>query len=269
VLPYAVALHAPADPRKHPVALPAKKTLFGCFFDTRSIIERKNPAALLRAFRRAFRKDDAVTLVLKVSHGSAAPAEMQELERLADGLPVLWLRDTRLDDFQMRSLLARLDVYVSLHRSEGFGLALAEAMAVRTAVVATGFSGNLEFMDAECARLVNSREIVTDRSFGPYPRGTRWADPDVEHAAEILRELHLDSALRRELGERGRQRIERDLAPWVIAETAKRLLGWGGGEPRGPRELHSVTAGRDSTTGRSPAAARAPAVLTARALPGE
>lgn len=227
VVPYSVSTSPAIDPRPLPFALPEGRTLFGFFFDARSVIERKNPAGVIAAFRKAFRTDDQVALVLKVNHGAFATKQMAELERLADGLPVVWLRDLRLDDAQMRMLLSRLDVYVSLHRSEGFGMVLAESMALARPVMATAYSGNLEFMDDDSATLVRCREVTTDRSHGPYPPGIRWAEVDLEHAAYAMRALHEDAELRRHLGQRARQRVERTLAPWVLGEQVAALLGFG------------------------------------------
>lgn len=233
VLPHAVV--APArSARPLPFALPEGVTLVGSFFDARSVLDRKNPEALLRAFRLAFRSRDKVALVLKLNHSSADPAAVRKLEKLADGLPVIWLRDVHLDPQETSSLLDRLDVYASLHRSEGFGLVLAEAMALEKPVVATGYSANLEFMDESCARLVRCAEITTDRAHGPYPRGTRWAEPDVEHAAYLLRSVAFDGELRRDLGRRARRRIEQTLSPAVVGKTLRRLLGWDGGDPEAP-----------------------------------
>lgn len=227
VVPHTVQMQRANDHRPLPFHLPEKATLFGFFFDARSSIERKNPADLLRAFRSAFRRDDAVALVLKVSHSDGAPAAMRELQALAEGLPVVWIRDVNLDERQTHTLLDRLDVYASLHRAEGFGLVLAEAMALGKPVVATGFSGNLEFMDDSSSRLVRADEVVTDRAHGPYPRGTRWAAPDVEHAADLFRALATNRHLRQEIGQKARQRIEQTLAPQVVARTLVQRLGLG------------------------------------------
>jgi glycosyltransferase involved in cell wall biosynthesis len=220
-----------------PFELPERSTLIGFFFDTRSVVERKNPEALLRAFRLAFRRDDDVTLVLKVGNAAGSPASLRKLEALAEGLPVIWLRDTMLDEAQTSALLSRLDIYASLHRAEGFGLVLAEAMALGKAVVATDFSGNLEFMDDQSSRLVSCRTITTDRAYGPYPRGTEWADPDVEHAAELLRTLAHDRELRYTMGLAARHRIEQLLSPAVVGRTVLERLGWSETPPPGARRL--------------------------------
>jgi glycosyltransferase involved in cell wall biosynthesis len=226
VVPCCVAPPAPGDPRRLPVSLPKGRTLIGFFFDARSVVERKNPADLLRAFRRAFRADDKVSLVLKVNHPKSAPDVMRKLEALADGLSVIWLHDLLLDDVQTSTLIDRLDIYASLHRAEGFGLVLAEAMALGKVVVATGFSANTEFMDDRCSRLVRCREIVTDRAHGPYPRGTRWAEPDVEHASEILRSLAFSRDLRADIGREARQSVRQRLAPQAVGQRVCDLLGW-------------------------------------------
>jgi glycosyltransferase involved in cell wall biosynthesis len=272
VVPYAIGLHAPNDPRPHPVVLPEDRTLFGFFFDTRSIVERKNPAALLRAFRSAFRDDDKVSLVLKVNHAESAPRQMAELEKLAEGLPVIWLRDVRLDEFELRGLLDRLDVYASLHRAEGFGLLLAEAMALGKPVVATGFSGNVEFMDAESAMLVDYQEVTTNRSVGPYPRGTRWAEPDIEQAAVMLRALHESPALRTKIGERARQRISRTLAPWLVGAKLRHLIGWTDAEQEAVPDVEPVALRVDTTSERVSSSGRVSGVVRTgvpRAMPGE
>jgi len=246
VVPYAMALAPAVDPRPLPVVLPEKRTLFGFFFDARSVLERKNPLGLIRAFRKAFRPDDDVALVLKVNHAAEARREMAELERAAEGLPIFWLRDLRLDASQTRALIDRLDVYAALHRAEGFGLVLAEAMALGKPVIATRYSGNLEFMDDSCARLVDCRDVSTERSHGPYPRGTRWAEPDGDQAAEMMRALFKDADARKEIGARARARIERDLSPWVVGARVKSLLGWRDGGT--PAAQHGNGSARNATT---------------------
>jgi len=239
VVPHAVVPRMTHHPVPLPVSLPRDRTLIGFFFDARSVIDRKNPAALLRAFRKAFRADDRVSLVLKVNHGKSARRAMAELEALAEGLPVVWLHDVVLDQLETLELLNKLDIYASLHRAEGFGLVLAEAMSLGKPVVATGYSANTEFMTEDTACLVGHTVIVTEQANGPYPRGTRWADPDVEHAAELLRRLAKDSELCNAIGRKAKRHIEQTLSPRILAELVRRKLGWSDGSP--------PTSGFDST----------------------
>ena len=215
--PVHVVPHGIDIPEELPVAhrqawgIPAGHVAFGFFFDARSTFERKNPEALVRAFRQAFTAQDRVVLVLKINHGTDAPEQRARLARMADGLPVIFI-DQRLSPLQMQRLVMSLDVYVSLHRAEGFGLTMAEAMALGKPIVATGYSGNLDFMDDACARLVSYTLIETDQAHGPYGRGSCWADPSVEHAAGLLRQLYDDAELRHHLGAQGRRRVTQTLS---------------------------------------------------------
>jgi glycosyltransferase involved in cell wall biosynthesis len=261
VVPYSISTRAIEDLRPLPIALPENVTLFGFFFDARSVLERKNPKAVIAAFRSAFRDDEKVALVLKVNNARAARRDVIELERLAEGLPVIWLRDVRLDEFQQRTLLSKLDVFVSLHRSEGFGMMLAEAMGLGRAVIATRYSGNMQFMDDSTSLLIGAREVVTEQSHGPYPRGTRWAEPDLEEAVAAMRRLHRDVEERRHIGERARAHVEKLLAPRVIGKQIAKLLDWNRTEDA-PRtesawqfESQQRTAGvaRDAAAGRAAA----------------
>ena len=226
VVPHCVSPPAPGDPRRLPVSLPKGRTLIGFFFDARSVVERKNPADLLRAFRRAFRPDDRVSLVLKVNHPKRAPESCDKLEALAEGLSVIWLNDLLLDDVQTSTLIDRLDIYASLHRAEGFGLVLAEAMALGKAVVAPASPETPSSWMTAVRVSSAAEEIVTDRAHGPYPRGTHWAEPDVEHASEILRSLAFNRDLRADIGRQAKQRIQQRLAPQVVGQKVCELLGW-------------------------------------------
>jgi glycosyltransferase involved in cell wall biosynthesis len=113
---------------------------------------------------------------------------------------------------QVKALIAGADVLISLHRAEGFGLAPAEAMALGVPVVATGFSGNLDFMDADNAVLVPYRTVPVEDPQGIY-RQQSWAEPDLDAAAEALARLRGDAALRRRLGEAGRRTVAERLSP--------------------------------------------------------
>jgi glycosyltransferase involved in cell wall biosynthesis len=124
----------------------------------------------------------------------------------------------------MEGLFRRIDVYVSLHRAEGFGLTLAEAMLRRKPVIATGYSGNVDFMNDTCARLVKYEIVETDRAYSPYPRGTRWAEPNVEHAASLMRSLFQNPGLRQELGNRAKQHVLAKLSPAVVGRRVRALI---------------------------------------------
>jgi glycosyltransferase involved in cell wall biosynthesis len=166
--------------------------LVGCSFDLGSTMVRKNPAGLIEAWRLAFPTPDPTrrrTLVLKVQNSAHHRAALEELAGLAGRRPdiVLWDRDLSAAD--QRRFMASLDVFASLHRGEGYGLLLLEAMALGLPVIATGASGNLAFMAADTSWLVPARPVVLDRRVGSYPAGTSWFEPDVDAAAAMLREV--------------------------------------------------------------------------------
>jgi glycosyltransferase involved in cell wall biosynthesis len=92
----------------------------------------------------------------------------------------------------MVGLTASFDSFVSLHRSEGFGIGMAQAMYLGKPVIATGYSGNMDFMNHNNSYLVRYRLVELDQNYGPYEKGYVWADPDLEHAAELMRRVFAD-----------------------------------------------------------------------------
>jgi glycosyltransferase involved in cell wall biosynthesis len=206
-------------------------------FDLQSEMDRKNPLALALAFRRAFRSDDRARLVLKVTSARERPAEMRRLAEATADLPVTILEST-LDRGALHDLMRACDVYASLHRSEGFGLSLAEAMSLGRPVVATHYSGNLDFMSPWNSFPVPWTRATVERDVGPYRRGQTWAEPDVEAASSQLRRVFADREGARAVAERGREDVERSLSPPAIGAALAsrlRLLGSPPGGPTPPR----------------------------------
>jgi glycosyltransferase involved in cell wall biosynthesis len=195
-------------------------------FDFNSSMARKNPLGALAAFRRAFGEDPGCELVIKTHNGAAHPSALAELQRQAGGN--VRVIDEAWPYAEIKSLIAGADALISLHRAEGFGLTLAEAMAMGVAVVATAASGNLDFMDAGTAILVPARPVPVADPQGIY-RGQTWAEPDIDAAAEGLRRLRGDPAFGRMLGEAGRRRVAETLSPraWLAALPAgvQRAIG--------------------------------------------
>ena len=203
--------------------LPAGKVVYGFFFDCKSVIERKNPFGLLKAFRQAFAYDnDDAILLLKVSSSELEPLLFSKLKSATKGLNVVWITDvlTRAD---VLCLMKSLDVYVSLHRSEGFGLTLAEAMAMGKPVVASNYSGNVDFMTETDSCLVDTKVIETEEAFGPYPTGTRWGDPDLVQAANYLSSL-LEASERNKIGNVAQKAIRERLHPRVVGAKVNQYL---------------------------------------------
>lgn len=176
--------------------------LFLFCFDVLSGFERKNPLAVVEAFRRAFAPGEGPRLLVKSVNAEAAPMAMARLQVAAGGRADIEVRDGHESDERQRALMGACDCYVSLHRAEGYGLTVAEAMAAARPVIATAYSGNLEFMTEDTAFFVPYE--LTDIPYGcaPYPPGTPWAEPDVDAAAEAMRRVVSDHALARTTGMR-------------------------------------------------------------------
>jgi GT2 family glycosyltransferase/glycosyltransferase involved in cell wall biosynthesis len=193
------------------LGIPRSHTLFLFIFDANSITERKNPLGLITAFRRAFRSDDKATLAIKAGNLRMHPEEESRLRAAARQARVILL-DQTLPRGELNGLIQACDCYVSLHRSEGFGLTMAEAMLLSKPVIATGYSGNIEFMDRDNSLLISSKLVPVGRQIGPYSKDLQWAEPSIAEAAEAMRWVHehLDDA--RALGAKARNSAERTLS---------------------------------------------------------
>jgi glycosyltransferase involved in cell wall biosynthesis len=195
--------------------------VFLFMFDAESIVERKNPLGLIRAFKRAFPDAPDARLVLKLVH--ADPALLARLGAEAAD-PRVIVVDRVMDRDEVNALVALSDCYVSLHRSEGFGLTMAEAMSLGKPVIATGYSANLDFMNVSNSLLVRYELARLEKDYPPYPKGSVWADPDVEHAAELMRAVYDDPPRARRIGERARADVTAYLSPEAVgARIVERL----------------------------------------------
>ena len=174
-------------------------------FDFTSVLERKNPLGLIDAFTRAFAPGEGPQLVIKTINGDARLTQLERLRAAVAGRDDIELRDGYVSSAEMQAMMASCDAYASLHRSEGFGLTMAEAMAYGRPVIATGYSGNLTFMSDENSFLVPYRLTEVPEGCGPYPAGAKWAEPDVEAAAKLMRYVHDHPEEARARGERARQ----------------------------------------------------------------
>ncbi len=173
-------------------------------FSLGSSFSRKNPLASIRAFKAAFGDDPSQLLVVKYSGAAAYPAHAALIA--AEAAPNVLNMPGAWPASRVQGLIACADMVLSLHRAEGFGLVLAEAMLMGIPVIATGWSGNMDFMDAESAALVGCDFVPVRDEAGLYVNlpAARWAAPDEGQAAAHLRRLGTDAAARVALGQRGR-----------------------------------------------------------------
>lgn len=182
-------------------------------FEALSDPARKNPFAAIDAFLRTPAAGTQARLVVKVNHADAAgPAAklLQRLDALVASDPRIKLLRDKLDNQALLSLYSSTDIAMSLHRAEGLGLMPLEAMRLGKPVVATGWSGNLTYMNHASAALVRYSFCAPEETaaiYSPAQLGfaSRWAEPSVDHAAQWLEQLISDPVLRRSMGERAKR----------------------------------------------------------------
>lgn len=185
-------------------------------FDFNSSLARKNPQGAIVAWARAFGADPDCELTLKTQNGQAFPDALAALRGSAPANVRMIDEVWPYEDVQ--GLIASADVLISLHRAEGFGLTPAEAMALGTPVLATAWSGVLDFLDESCALMTPSRPTPVADPQGVY-RGQSWAEPNIEAAAQALIRLRNDPELGRRLSQAGRLRVAERLSPQSWFET--------------------------------------------------
>lgn len=206
VVPYPLAALPPraVEGGRADFGLPDEAVVVLVVFNLASSRVRKNPEAAIRAFRAAFGDRRDRLMVLKLSGTAMYPEDLAEIRALVGNAPNIRVISETIPEPALRGLIAASDIVLSLHRAEGFGLIPATAMLLGRPVVVTGWSGNMSFMNADSAALVDFRLVPVEDPRGIYSlAGARWAEPDVGHAAALLRRLADDPALRAELGARG------------------------------------------------------------------
>lgn len=194
-IPYYVTADIKKEYSRESFGLPNDRFLFLMMYDSGSIMERKNPIGVLRAFKKAFSAENTkVGLVIKINNFTAD--DEKKIRSVLEGYTNIYLIKETLNKDKVNSLIKNVDVFVSLHRAEGFGLVLAEAMLLGTPTIATNWSANTEFMNNDVACMVDAAVIEIDKDYGPFKKGNKWADPDLDQAAEYMRRLYLNKQFR-------------------------------------------------------------------------
>ena len=223
-MPHAIDFPVPQGDFRPKFGLPARRFLFLFVYDLNSTQERKNPRAVIAAFRKAFPIGGPVGLVVKTHNPDRHSTVFAELEAQLAGLENATLICETLPRAAVYELQQACDCFVSLHRAEGFGLNVAEAMFLGKPVITTDWSGTAEFVNVTNGCPVNYRLLTLDRNYGPYSRGQTWADPDIDQAAHWMRCLVDDTAFRESIGKRAAADIRRNFSPKTIGRRYQRRL---------------------------------------------
>jgi GT2 family glycosyltransferase len=222
-IPHAIEIRHDESMTRNYFGLPDNKFLFLMMFDTHSRQERKNPYGAIEAFRNAFSADDlSVSLVVKVNNSS--PEALASLQERAGAHQNILFLDKIYTRLEVNAIIANANCFVSLHRSEGFGFGPAEAMALGKVVIATNWSGNVDYMRPDNSICVNYRLITLDDDYGPYKKGQIWAEPDLDHASRAMRSLSSDPAMTMRLGKKARQTIEEEFSPQAVGKIIRKRL---------------------------------------------
>ncbi len=202
--------------------LPEDRVIFTFAFDPSSDLQRKNPMAVVKAFRMAAAPN--ARLVIQINASADRKPELDRWLASVRGLSQVCVLEEHLSHADEMKLIASSDMYISLHRAEGLGLGMLEAMLLGVPVIATGWSGNLSYMDRENAALVDYRLVPLRGQIPAYSQAVigkpaKWAEPDVRQAARLIRELAGDAEKRAKLGRLGQARAEQ-------YQTEARKLDW-------------------------------------------
>jgi glycosyltransferase involved in cell wall biosynthesis len=199
--------------------LPENGFLFLCMADFASTPERKNPLGSLEAYLRALPNDMRDTfLVLKILRQDTHREAMEAIRTLADRCANIIVIDRHMSRLEVDSLIAACDCLLSLHRAEGFGFSIAESMFMGKPVIATGWSGNMDFMNTGNSLPVQYKLTVLNRGVGPYRKGAAWAEPDLDHASELMRMVVRDPEYAALIGARASDELRTRFSPNRVGE---------------------------------------------------
>jgi glycosyltransferase involved in cell wall biosynthesis len=232
-MPPPILIEQTSDNPRSLFDLPQNQIIFLFSFSMASMTAKKNPYGIIEAFRRAFgNSSDGPLLVLKTQHKSKdMDAFTAELYRRAGEINARVISEG-LTRQEMNDLLAACSCYVSLHRSEGFGLAMAEAMSLGKPVIATHYSGNTDFMTlSNCypvkyhLREIQLQDLIYDTHYADmFQTGLRWAEPDLDHAAELMQHIVENPTEAAQVGQQAAVDINQTLSPAVIGDRMERRL---------------------------------------------
>lgn len=205
------------DFNKYQIKIDSNDYVFLNLFDSASFWQRKNPFVLIKAFNKAFEKKADVKLIIKTTEIKRSKIYPKLLSEIKNNKNIIFL-DKYLSRNEIIQLENRADCYISLHRSEGLGIPLIESMMLKKPVIATGFGGNMDFMNSNSAFLVKYDVEKLKSSIGPYPKNTSWAVPSIDHAASIMKSVYEKRSMADIVGEKGYLKIAELYYPEKISK---------------------------------------------------
>jgi glycosyltransferase involved in cell wall biosynthesis len=198
--------------------LPENKFIFLTMFDYNSSLKRKNPIATIESFLKSFKNNNDVLLVIKTSISKKHQSEKELITKFIVENSNIIILEEIYNSSKLFSLINICDAFISLHRSEGFGLTMAEAMYLEKPVIATGYSSNTEFMNNNNSFLVNYSLIDLKNDYSNKNNENRWAEPSINHASELMTLIYNNKELRTQKGKRAKIDIQTENSPEKIGK---------------------------------------------------
>lgn len=225
-VPVPVCLNVSHQFSRESFNLPERSFLFLSMGDTQSHLQRKNLMGTVRAFKMVFSSDDSsVGLVLKINNPNHRQEEIEAVRREIGGYQNIHLMDRFMSREEINSLLTITDCYVSLHRSEGFGLGPAEAMSLGKPVIVTNYSGNIDYMTPHNSIGIDYQLIQVARGeYAYYEEGQQWAEPDLEQAGYWMKKLTQEPELARKIGGLAQATIKNEFSPEAVGKLIVKRL---------------------------------------------
>ena len=212
-----------AYPRSH-FGLPKQGFIYAFMFDCSSFVARKNPFALVKAFKKLNQDHESMYLALKVNNAHKDPAIFNQLIELMGKNKNIILVEQSLNSDELTAFYKNIDCYVSPHRSEGFGLTIAEAMLAELPVIATDYSGSIDFVKSIHAYPVKSGLSVIEENHGPYSKGLIWGEPDVEDLLEKMSHVYLNQVEAKKKGYLARKFVLENYSADTISQLLRQNL---------------------------------------------
>jgi glycosyltransferase involved in cell wall biosynthesis len=222
-VPHAVHIDEVPSLDRSSFGIPPDDFAFLTVFDMLSVFERKNPLAVIEAFVKAFGHSSGSHLIVKVNHAEQRRAHLARLRDASAGWPITII-DRTISRDELSALMRACDCLVSLHRSEGFGLTIAESMYLGKPVIVTAYSGNMDYTKPDNAFLVSYRLCPVGAGCDPYDPDRRWADPCIAEASAVMKMVRENSELRERRALAGRQFVRQHLSPEAVGCLMKERL---------------------------------------------
>jgi len=224
-MPPVVMLSDEAGLTRDQLSLPEDRYLFLAMFDTNSVLQRKNPLGVLRAFKAAFEAtDNRVGLVMKFNNPDYSVPLLQSVREEMAGRENVFIMDRIMNRAEVTSLIKVCDCFVSLHRAEGFGLGPAEAMSLAKPAIITNWSGSVDYMTPDNSIAIDYELVKLGQDYGPYKAHQHWAEPDLDQASHWMKKLVADPSLGPRLGHQAQQTILSLYSPSTVGPQIRARL---------------------------------------------